>query len=167
MLSFSIKMKFGGDSAEETRRRSMQVSLPNSPPIKRDYHNSIPYINHEISKNGISAMPRAILRILHWIFNPVFGPYVQRDWVSALLFFLSFHCRFGRFCFFRVVGLVISLDKKRKHHRADTHCKNQVQICKTDEGMANPTFKHFHVWPSSYLLRVADDCCTDEGTRRR
>ena len=26
---------------------------------------------------------------------------------------------------------------------------NQVQIRKTDGGMANPTFKHFYVWPSS------------------
>ena len=27
--------------------------------------------------------------------------------------------------------------------------KNQVQIREIDGGMANPTFKHFHVWPSS------------------
>ena len=39
-------------------------------------------------------MLRSILRILHWMFNHVFEPYVQRDWVSALLFF---------FCFFTVV----------------------------------------------------------------
>ena len=45
-------------------------------------------------------MPRSILTNLHWIFNPVFEPYVQRDCVSALLFFLFFYySSFGRFCF--------------------------------------------------------------------
>ena len=68
-------------------------------------------------------MPRSILRILHWIFYPVFEPYVQRDWVSALLFFLFvFYSSFGRFCFYPVVGSVIPLGKKQNLHRADTQC---------------------------------------------
>ena len=77
--------------------------------------NSI-YKSGNFEKNGISSLPRSILRTLHWIFNPEFEPYVQRDWVFALLFFLLFYYSFGRFCFFRVVGSVTSLGKKRKEN---------------------------------------------------
>ena len=42
--SFPIKAKFGGDKVEDPRRRSIFVSLPISPPIKRHCQNTIPYI---------------------------------------------------------------------------------------------------------------------------
>ena len=43
--SFSVNVKFGGDNAEDKRRTSIQVSLPNSPPTKRCGQSSIPYIS--------------------------------------------------------------------------------------------------------------------------
>lgn len=43
-LSFTIETKFSGDSAEQTRRRSMQVPSPNSTRINIDYRISIAYI---------------------------------------------------------------------------------------------------------------------------
>ena len=70
--------------------------------------------------------------------------------MSALLLILFFSGRWiGR----------ISLEKKKKtpwgRHSTrrlvheHTVSENQVQLSKIDGGMANPTFKHLHVWPSS------------------
>ena len=62
-------------------------------------------------------MPRSTLRILHCIINPVFEPDVQRDWVSALMFFLFFYDSFGRFCFLSGcwIGHTYLSTKKRKN----------------------------------------------------
>ena len=58
-----------GDGAEE--RRSMLVSLPNSPPIERCYQNSILYINQVISKKmGFLRCPAQFWEIYTEFFNP-------------------------------------------------------------------------------------------------
>jgi len=53
-------------------------------------------ITPKTEKNGISAMPRSILRFLIWIVNLVFGPHAQTNWKPALFFQTS--C--GRLCIF-------------------------------------------------------------------
>ena len=81
--SFPINVKFGGYNAEDTKRTWLQVSLPNSPPVKRYYQNSILYITEVIStknwKNGMSATPRSILRISIWKFNVAFESHVHTN----------------------------------------------------------------------------------------
>ena len=119
--SFPINVKFGGDDAEDKRRKTMHVSLPNSPPITRYYRSSIPYISQVITtkkrKNGISAMPRSILRISIWNFNVVFGPNVHTNGKPGLYIYI-FHSSYGRFCIFRIFISAISLGQKKKEKKA-------------------------------------------------
>ena len=88
--SFPIKVKIGVHRAEDTRRRSILVSLPNSPTIQRycqtRFNTYLLYTRYKASnteRNDISAMHHSILRISIWKFNPVFEPQVQRYLLSA------------------------------------------------------------------------------------
>ena len=85
--SFPIKVKIGVDkcSPEATRRRSISAALPNSSPIKRYYHETIPSGEN---KSSITVMPRSILRIPIWNFNLVFEPHIYSNNQEARLFFL-------------------------------------------------------------------------------
>ena len=145
----------------------MQVSSPNSPPIKRYCQNSIPYVSQVIStkngENGISAMPRSILRISIWKFNLVFGPHVQTNWKPAIVFF-SRQAMVASF--FRIVISVISLGKKKKKLKRPAFSfvgwcminivsKNHTQTRKLERDMDNPPLWQWLGWPSSYSAYVA------------
>ena len=68
-------------------------------------------------KNGISAMPRSILRISIWNFNVVFGPNVHTNGKPGLYIYI-FHSSYGRFCIFRIFISAISLGQKKKEKKA-------------------------------------------------
>ena len=101
-LSFSIKIKFVGDSAEETRRQGEDRCKSRGPichpsrDTSKYYQNSIPYINHEISKK------MAFLRCptQFWEFyTEVSTPYLNST-------FKGIECRPHCFLFFFTIVLV-------------------------------------------------------------
>ena len=61
--------------------------------------------------NGISAMPRSILRLSIWKLNLVFGPHVQKNWKPAFYFYFL-KTSFGRLCFFGSLEPILSGCKK-------------------------------------------------------
>ena len=61
--------------------------------------------------NRITAMPRPILIILLWKFNPVFEPHVQRYWPAAL--FVCFLESFDRFFYFFTIWIGHTSFEKR------------------------------------------------------
>ena len=116
--SFPIKVKIGGELAEDPRIRPIIASVPNSPPIKRydQKQNSI-HKTSSYENTGFSAMPRSILRVSIWNFNLVFTPHLQTNGKRALRFFFSDKLQ-SLLYFFRIVVSVISLEQKRKRKRA-------------------------------------------------
>lgn len=123
-------------------------------------------------------MPRSILRILRWIFNPFFEPYVQRDWVPARFFiFCFFVFVLVVFCFFWGCYCIGHISLEKKNNPEDRHSMrrllighslhrvNQVQFRKIVEGMANPTLAHLvYMWYLSYskyyIMKHEVYCCT-------
>ena len=74
--SFPIKVEFGGDNAQDTRKISISISLPNSPPTKRYYlkHDSL-YMSSNYKKTVYLRCPAQFCTFLHF-FGLKFSPYV-------------------------------------------------------------------------------------------
>lgn len=110
--SFPIKVIFGVDSAEDTRRLPMTGSLLNSSPMKKYYQTPIilAYIQQLLIATRIRGdcclAPHSILRISILVSLFFLTPYLRITWrviiiLLAFVFFPFFQESFGC-CFFRI-----------------------------------------------------------------